>query len=577
MTDYQVNYGFSKAGSFVPAQLGGPQVLSPPMPRPQGGMLTGGWPVPILTGGMTFSDVGTSGLRQFGGWVREEFLPQLVGRQASRTYREMLDNSATVGSIMYTIRASMRRVDWRVEPADDTPAGQEAADFVQGCMDDMSHTWSDFVDEVTSKLGYGFAPHEIVYKRRLGRNAPPDPRRPGKSLPPSKYDDQRIGWRKLALRGQDTILKWFFDEDGGIQGLTQQPWFGPLVDIPIEKLLLFRVRPHKNNPEGYSILRTAYRSWYIAKRLEEQEAILFERLSGLPVISVPSDLLDQAANGNAEAQAKLNAFKMIATNVRIDEQMGLVIPSDRWPTRDGSPSNEPMYKFELVSPSAAHSNVDSDKAITRYNINMLTSVMADFLQLGHQARGTQALATNKVDMFMQSIEGFLNSDADVLNRHGVPRLWALNGFDYDLMPRIVPDLAQRLDLDVLSNYVLRLTQAGMPLFPDLDVENYLRDAAGIPDVTDEAAYSATTLLDDQIMGQPEAPPTDQNAEPAPEEGDFAKRYPLHAIVKASLVRRLARHQLGRTDYRTDGLGKRRMGARSIRRKPIRARSGKVAA
>jgi hypothetical protein len=32
--------------------------------------------------------------------------------------------------------------------------------------------------------------------------------------------------------------------------VTQQPWIGPLVDIPIEKGLLFRAKPYKNNPEG---------------------------------------------------------------------------------------------------------------------------------------------------------------------------------------------------------------------------------------------------------------------------------------------------------------------------------------
>ena len=30
--------------------------------------------------GMAFSDLGSSGLRQWSGWVREEFLPQLQGR-----------------------------------------------------------------------------------------------------------------------------------------------------------------------------------------------------------------------------------------------------------------------------------------------------------------------------------------------------------------------------------------------------------------------------------------------------------------------------------------------------------------
>src|SRR5581483_9309062 len=85
--------------------------------------------------------------------------------------------------------------------------------------------------------------------------------------------------------------KWFFDENGQVKGLTQQPWIGQLIDIPIDKLLLFRPSAHKNNPEGRSVLRNAYRSWFFTKRLEEQEAILIERMNGFPVIYVPSRLM----------------------------------------------------------------------------------------------------------------------------------------------------------------------------------------------------------------------------------------------------------------------------------------------
>ena len=59
--------------------------------------------------------------------------------------------------------------------------------------------------------------------------------------------------------------------------------------------------------------------------------------------------------------------------------------------------------------------------------------------------------------------------ASVLNRHLLPRVWALNGFDPKTVPELLPDVPQRLDLDVLSAMVLRLSQAGMP-FPDEDLE-----------------------------------------------------------------------------------------------------------
>src|SRR5206468_10618296 len=84
------------------------------------------------------------------------------------------------------------------------------------------------------------------------------------------------------------------------------------------------------------------------------------------------------------------------------------------------------------------------------------------------------------------------------NRYALPRLWKLNGMDEDLMPQLEPDLAQRVDLDVLSNFVLRLSQAGMPMFPNEDLQSYILDAGGLPDVVDDRALQAAGLLDEQL-------------------------------------------------------------------------------
>src|SRR5262245_23249311 len=78
---------------------------------------SGGWQAPVLNYGLRFQDYGSYGLRQFGGWVREEILADLTGREAARAYREMLDNSATIGAMVFAIQQAMRRVTWRVEPA----------------------------------------------------------------------------------------------------------------------------------------------------------------------------------------------------------------------------------------------------------------------------------------------------------------------------------------------------------------------------------------------------------------------------------------------------------------------------
>lgn len=504
------------------------QMQSPPTPPKDeqagaGGGSAGPWPV--FTPGQTFQDVGSLGLRAFSGWVREEFLPQLQGRLAAQKYREMMDNSPVIGAIMFAITATMRKVKWRVEAANDSGEAAEAADFVESCMNDMSHSWEDFIVESLSMLGYGFAPHEIVYKRRLGPDAPD-----GKS----NYDDGKIGWRRLPIRGQDTVIKWFFDPNGQIKGLTQQPWTGWLVDIPIEKMLLFRPSQHKNNPEGRSILRTSYVPYYFAKRMQEQEAIVGERLGGFPLISVPSTLIAAAVNGDAKAALAIATYQRMATNIRIDEQMGAVMPSDVYMGANG-PSQTRQYSLEFVTPAGGQGrSMNFNESIGRYNTQMFASVLADFIQMGHDTRGAQNLGETKVDMFFQAVEGFLNNNAAVLNRHAIPRLFKLNGMSLDLMPEIVPDLAQRIDLDGLSNFVLRLSQAGMPLFPNDELQSFLLDASGLPDVTDDRALQAAGLTDDQLAREDEMGDVQLDQAKNPPK----PMTPLQKMILASVARRM---------------------------------------
>ncbi len=807
---------------------------------------SGGWPIPEMNAGMLYRDVGSYGLRAWSGWVREEFLRALLGREAQRVYREMGDNDATIGAMLFSISAAMRKVDWRDEPADDTPAAQEAADFAHSLRMDLSTPWDEHVVEALSMIQFGFAPCEIVYKKRLGRKGSAYRQDDASSA----YDDGKIGIRRLPIRGQETILKWFFSPNGQIEGLTQQPWIGALIDIPIEKLLLFRPLVHKNNPEGRdctldtkvrtpsgwttmgeiqigdqvydetgtvrnvtgkteifrdrpvyevefttgvvirtgathrwsvtdyndrthgrapremtteqiaaafdvkydartlklpteqkwkhrrarslccgaapvlqseevnlpldpyilgywlgdgdtkaarisvhskdlfslqqeltrvgfsdshhngdtilnvpggllfglraagvlndkhvpraymlaapsqrlallqglmdsdgyspgidskdeastfantnerlitsvvelvrslggvprirvieeagalggvirghqivarqtsrevrfmldmpvhrlprkrhaqvlrrtmrnsghfirsvqrvenadtvcievdspshlflagegmvpthnSVLRTAYRAWYFKKRIEELEAILFERLGGLPLVRVPNALLEAAKAQDSTAVAALDAYKRLAMNVRADDQMGLVIPSDCWKDANGSPTAHKMYDFELKTPDSSALRVDSDKTIHRYEMDILKTVLADFIDLGHQARGTQNLSTSKMDMFYTAIEGWLKSMSSVHNRYLLPRVWALNAMDPDLLPQYTPDLPMRIDLDVLGKFVLSMAQSGMQMFPDRDLENYIRGAAGMPDAAQAEDYDPT--------------------------------------------------------------------------------------
>src|SRR3990172_6910898 len=114
---------------------------------------------------------GSTGLKQYGGGVSEEFFPRLHGRRAGLSYREMIDNLSIIGAGRCTIRSLIGQVEWRVEPADDTTEARAEAEFVESCFDDMSHTFEEMLDEALSHLDYGWCLLETVYKIRRGSQA----------------------------------------------------------------------------------------------------------------------------------------------------------------------------------------------------------------------------------------------------------------------------------------------------------------------------------------------------------------------------------------------------------------------
>jgi len=50
-------------------------------------------------------------------------------------------------------------------------------------------------------------------------------------------------------------------------------------------------------------------------------------------------------------------------------------------------------------------------------------------------------------------------------------------------------MPQRMDLELLGDFIKNLAMAGMPMFPDDDLEHYIRDAAGFPDIEDDGDKS----------------------------------------------------------------------------------------
>ena len=403
-----------------------------------------------------FNELGRTGAKRYAGRFFEEFLPELQGTRGVQVYKEMSANCPVCSAILFAIKMLIRQATWHVQPGGSQDEDRDAAQFVESCLHDMQSTWTDTVSEILSFLTYGWSVHEIVYKRRCGRKKNPRLE--------SKFDDGLIGWQKIPIRCQESLYEWEFDEHDNLTAFIQMP--APsyeIIRIPIEKCLLFRTESTKGNPEGRSIFRGAYRSWFFKKRLEEIEGIGVERdLAGFPILIAPESV-DIWSPSNA---ALLKMCTDFVQNIRRDALEGLTIPFG--------------WELKLLSTGGAR-QFDTNEIIKRYDTRIAQTVLADFLFLGHGANGSWALSSDKTELFALAIGAFLDVICETFNRKAIPALVELNRrhFPNAEYPQLIHGDIETQDLSKLGAFVKEMCVIGL-LTPDDELENFLREQASLP-------------------------------------------------------------------------------------------------
>lgn len=438
-------------------------------------------------------EIGRIGQKRYGGTFYEEFLRELRGKKGIETYREMAENDDTIGAILFAVEMLIRQASWNVEPGGDTPKDKEAAEFVEQCMHDMQDTWTDTISEILSFLTYGWSFHEIVYKRRMGKTRDQKTR--------SKYNDGLIGWRKLPIRAQETLYQWEYDDEDNLIAMTQlpPPNYG-LITIPMDKAMLFRTKSRKGNPEGRSILRNAYRSWYFKRRIQEYEGIGIERdLAGLPVFTAPEDIAIWDEDDPDMVKLRTGMEAMVQ-KIRVDELAGIVKPHG--------------FEFELLN-SGGSKQFDTNAIIQRYDTGMAMTVLADFIFLGHQQVGSFALSSDKIELFSMAIGAYLDIICETFNSQGIPQLIDVNGSHFDGItdyPKLAHGDIENADIQKLASYIKDMTGVGI-LVPDDGLEDYVREAAGLPERTSDTR----TIEDKRVKQQNQNEPPDLGLEEEEEE------------------------------------------------------------
>lgn len=433
-------------------------------------------PVPssVRVGEMT-----TVGLRMSDGHIYEEPKAELRWPQAINTYKSM-SYDATIQSAFSAVKAMIRRIKWTVKTEGvDVPSEEQKAreQFIEQCMHDMEHSWSDFVNESLSMMIYGFSVHEKVYKVRQGYE--------GRHKYPSKFNDQKYGWAKLPIRSQDTIWKWIFDAKGQRLEAVEQDLslvaagYGrefefneTRIPIPYNKILHFRHDTQRGNPEGTSPLRNCYIAWKYKTTIEEFEAIGISRdLAGMPMISLPPDYMSPDASDDKKA---VYAWAQdVIRNLHANEQAGLVFPKFIDPE-----TKQDVFDFKLISVDGGK-QFDTSKVIDRYENKILMTFLADVLKMGQDASGSFALSDNKTNLLAIGIESILKEFLEVINRDLIPQTGRMNMWDLSQpLPIIGYDDLDERDLDKLGSFIQRAVSVGA-MEVDQSLSDSLRDLARV--------------------------------------------------------------------------------------------------
>ncbi|QCQ64694.1 putative portal protein [Rheinheimera phage vB_RspM_Barba31A] len=427
-------------------------------------------PVPRIR----MSEYGTTGLKVFSDQIFEEDRPELRGTGWIKEVRKMR-NDPVVSAGVELLQMWMQRGIPEIVPYSESEEDVKRAKFIEQCMYDMEHTFDDLMKDITSNVWYGYAPIEKVFKKRLANQ--------------SKYNDGLIGWKKLPIRSQDTVVEWKTDDTGrnithliqDINSVTSGERLNRLlftypageVEIPMEKVLNFRYNGTRGNPEGRSPCKSIWGAYKYRCQIELDEAIGVQRnLNGVPVYYAPAQYMSPDAKPHEKAVYE--SIKNQIRNYQNNEQAGFVIPNIY-----DEHSKQRLFSLEPLEVKGSN-QYNTNDIIKRYDLKILTMLFADILMMGQTSTGSFALSGSKTNLVEMNIQRRLQEIATVFEQDLFKQTFELNGWDSKRLPTIKFTFPEDHNPDEFGKLIQRIGSINfIPRTPDM--VGWVAKAMGYPD------------------------------------------------------------------------------------------------
>jgi hypothetical protein len=436
---------------------------------------------------IALGEIGVSGLRVSNKQIYAERNKLFQWPNILRIVHEMSAHP-TVASAFNVYNLMINSVPWCVCPPEGaTDKELERTKFVESCMYDMEHSWAQFITDVSTYVKYGFSINEKVWRRRLKKNG-------------SKFNDGKIGLRKLPPRSQETVQKWYFSEDGrdliavgqSLENI-EQPWrFEKLKNedgvlrIERNKFLLFSADSTNGNPQGQSLLKPVFLPYKQLSLLQDQLMLgISKDLQGIPCIGIPANLLSATAS-DADKQSAAQFVEM-ANNLVKGTQSGIVYPLMK------DENGNPTIEIKLLEAKYGKS-FNIPEVIASLQTDILVALGVDVIKLGANQQGSYSLASSKENLLSMTIEYRLKEIKAVLNQDLMRSIYEMNGWDTDRMAQFDYGNILDEDLEEISKYIQRTKSVGI-LPRTLDTVNKALTSLGLPALPEGTELSDSMFPD----------------------------------------------------------------------------------
>ena len=258
--------------------------------------------MPMSDSERKFSELGTSGLQAYMGYVQEAYHAELHWPGVQPLYSRMRRSDPEISVVRNVYQALARsvRLEWQI-PDDASDDDKRAQEFGEQVLNDIEGGPDEFLSTLISHVPFmGFGWWEVVLGVRSDNWKSPD----GDDWK-SEHNDNLIGIRKLAWRDHSSFVKWNMDDKTGkVKGFVQQDSPNSQIIIPLNRSLHVAFGDTQN-PEGLSPLEAVWRLERIKYGLEVVQGIGFEHAAGY---------LDVTVNGKLTTSDE-TALKRAAKNI----------------------------------------------------------------------------------------------------------------------------------------------------------------------------------------------------------------------------------------------------------------------